>query len=197
MPIEFRRLSGDAIRPFIDDLARLRISVFRDYPYLNDGSPEYEASYLETYVRSAWSLCVLVLDQERVVGAATALPLPEESEVFQRPFLVLGWNPDRVFFFGESVLLPEYRHVELELHLFEERERYARSLERFDWCAFCAVQRPQDHPARPVGYRTPDAFWLQCGFTPRAQLQTEHRWRDVGEQWETSKPMRFWLKELS
>lgn len=197
MPTEIRLLSGEAIRPYIDDLARLRITVFRDYPYLYDGSPEYEANYLETYVRSAWSLCVLVLDGGRVVGASTGLPLQDETEAFQRPFLERGWNPDRLFYFGESVLLREYRNAGLGLRFFEERERYARSLHRFDWCAFCAVQRPQDHPARPADYRTLDAFWLQRGFTPRPELQTQYRWRDVGEQWETAKPMQFWLKELT
>lgn len=197
MPLEFRLLRGDAIRPFIDDLARLRVTVFREFPHLNDGSAEYEVGYLDTHVRSAWSLCVLVLDQGRLVGAATALPLQEESEALQRPFLLLGWNPDRVFYFGESVLLPEYRNGELEQRLFEEREDHARSLQRFDWCAFCAVQRPQDHPARPAGYRTPDAFWLQRGFTPQPGLQAEYRWRDIGEPGETSKSVMFWLKELS
>ncbi|MCP1625477.1 hypothetical protein J2T47_004233 [Pseudomonas nitroreducens] len=197
MPIEFRLLSGDAIRPFIDDLARLRITVFREYPYLYDGSPEYEAGYLDSHVRSAWSLCVLVIDEGRVVGASTGLPLPDESEALQQPFLVQGWNPERIFYFGESLVLPEYRSADLELHFFEERERFARSLDRFDWCAFCALRRQPDHFARPASYRSPDAFWLQRGFTPQPSLQTEYHWRDIGEQRETAKSMMFWLKDLS
>ncbi|MFS2124838.1 GNAT family acetyltransferase [Pseudomonas sp. Pseusp97] len=197
MPQDIRLLSGEAIRPFIDDLARLRISVFREYPYLFDGSPEYEAGYLDAHVRSAWSLCVLVLDQGRVVGAATALPLQDEAEAFQRPFLEQGWNPERIFYFGESVVLPPYRSAELDLRFFEERERFARGLKRFDWCTFCALRRPPEQGARPAGYRSPDAFWLQRGFTPQPSLQTEHHWRDVGEQRDTAKSMMFWLKELS
>lgn len=197
MPTELRLLRGGAIRSFVDDIARLRISVFREFPYLYDGSPEYEAHYLDTYVRSAWSLCVLVLDEGRVVGASTGLPLQDETEEFQRPFLELGWNPERVFYFGESVLLPAYRNAGLGLRFFEEREAYARGLDRFDWCAFCAVQRPLEHPARPVGYRTLDAFWLQRGFRPHPELRTEYRWRDVGDLQESAKPMSFWLKELT
>ena len=197
MPTDIRLLSGSAIRPFIDDLARLRITVFREFPYLYDGSPEYEANYLETYVRSSWSLCVLVLDGNQVVGASTGLPLADETEEFQRPFLEQGWNPGHIFYFGESVLLPAYRNTGLGLRFFEERERYARGLQRFDWCAFCAVQRPQDHPARPAGYRTLDEFWRRRGFSPRPELHTEYHWRDVGEPCESAKPMSFWLKELT
>ena len=197
MPVEFRLLSGDALRPFIDDLARLRITVFREYPYLYDGSPEYEAGYLDGHVRSAWSLCLLVIDEGRVVGASTGLPLLDEAEAFQQPFLAQGWNPERIFYFGESVVLPEYRSAALYLRFFEERERFARGLGRFDWAAFCALRRPPEHSARPVSYRSPDAFWLQRGFTPQPSLQTEYHWRDIGEQRETAKLMMFWLKELT
>lgn len=197
MPIEFRLLRGEAIRPFIDDLARLRITVFREFPYLYDSSPESETHYLDACVRSAWSLCVLVLDEGRVVGAATGLPLQDEAEDVQRLFLERGWNPERIFCFGESVLLPAYRSGEPDLRFFDERERYARGLQRFDWCAFCALQRSLAHPARPAGYRTPDEFWLQRGFTPHPALRTEYHWRDIGEAFESAKPMSFWLKELS
>ena len=55
-------LHGRDIEPHIDEVARLRIAVFRDFPYLYDGTVEYEADYLSTYVRSADSLCVLVRD---------------------------------------------------------------------------------------------------------------------------------------
>jgi len=197
MPVEIRLLSGDALRPFIDDLVRLRITVFREYPYLYDGSPEYEAGYLDGHVRSAWSLCVLVIDEGRVVGASTGLPLLDESEAFQQPFLAQGWNPERIFYFGESMVLPEYRSADLDLRFFEERERFARGLGRFDWAAFCALRRPPEDAARPASYRSPDAFWLQRGFTPQPSLQTEYRWCDIGAQRETAKAMMFWLKELS
>ncbi len=197
MPIEFRLLSGGALRPFIDDLARLRITVFRDYPYLYDGGPEYEAGYLDSHVRSAWSLCVLVIDEGRVVGASTGQPLVDEAEALQQPLLAQGWNPERIFYFGESVVLPEYRSTAFDLRFFEERERFARGLGRFDWAAFCALRRPPEHAARPAGYRSPDAFWLQRGFTPQPSLRIEYHWRDIGGQRETAKSMMFWLKELS
>lgn len=46
MALEFRRIEGEALRRAIPDLAALRIGIFAEYPYLYDGSFEYEARYL-------------------------------------------------------------------------------------------------------------------------------------------------------
>ena len=68
--MEIRLLHGAAIAPYIDDLARLRLTVFREFPYLYDGTPEYEADYLSAYVQSGRSLVVLVASRRRARGAA-------------------------------------------------------------------------------------------------------------------------------
>ena len=34
--------TGRGIEKYLHDLAKLRIEVFREFPYLYDGSPEYE-----------------------------------------------------------------------------------------------------------------------------------------------------------
>lgn len=187
---------GGLAAPYIDDLARLRITVFRAFPYLYEGTVDYERDYLATYARSAESLFVLALDGETVVGASTGIPMSEETEAFKAPFLDGGWNPGRIFYFGESVLLPAYRGQGIGVRFFEEREAHARRLGRFDHCCFCAVERPADHPLRPAGYEPLDAFWNRRGYRHLPELRTEFTWRDVGEDAETAKPMSFWLKEI-
>lgn len=195
--MDIQLLQGPRIAPHIDDLARLRIEVFCEFPYLYDGSFDYEAEYLGTYVRSEDSLCVLVRDQGRVVGASTALPLSDETGEFQQPFLEGGWDPARIFYLAESVVLPAWRGRGLGVRFFAEREAHARRLERFDWCAFCAVQRPADHPRRPADYQPLDAFWARRGYRHHPELHTEYHWRDLDEREESAKPMSFWLKELA
>ena len=44
-----------------------------------------------------------------VVGASTGIPLAQDSAEFQAPFPGRGIDPSRVFYCGESVLLPAYR----------------------------------------------------------------------------------------
>lgn len=195
MHIETR--AGADIAPFIDDLARLRIAVFRAFPYLYEGSLDYEKTYVATYARSPGSVFVLALDEGKVVGAATGLPMADETDEFKRPFLANGYDPARIFYFGESVLMPAYRGQGIGVRFFEEREAHARRLGGLDLCAFCAVERPADHPARPADYQPLNAFWGKRGFIHHPELKTDYVWRDVGEVQETAKPMSFWLKEIA
>ena len=185
---------GQKVMPYIADLARLRTTVFRAFPYLYEGSEDYEVSYLATYAQSPESLFVLALDGETIVGASTGVPMTDASEVFKAPFVDAGIDPATVFYFGESVLLPAYRGRGLGVRFFEEREAYARRLNRFDWCAFCAVERPKDHPLRPADYMPLDEFWGRRGYAHRADLRTMLAWQDIGEEGESEKPMSFWLK---
>ncbi|CAM4095752.1 GNAT family acetyltransferase [Pseudomonas reidholzensis] len=194
--MEIRLLHGAAIAPYIDDLVRLRLTVFREFPYLYDGTPEYQADYLAAYAASPRSLVVLALDNGEVVGASTGLPLADETDAFQQPFLANGRDPARVFYFGESVLLPGYRGQGLGVRFFIERESYAHKLGGFDYCAFCAVERPAGHPRRPADYKPLQGFWRNRGFLHEPSLRTRHAWRDLDQQEQSAKIMSFWLKAL-
>lgn len=194
--ITIRCLSGRAIEPYLSDLARLRIAVFRDFPYLYDGTQEYEEKYLRTYVESPDSVVVLAYDGDQAVGASTGLPMADETEEFQRPFVDAGYDPQRIFYCAESVLLKSHRGKGIYKHFFDGRESHARKLERFDWCTFCCVQRPENHPLRPADYAPLDPIWSKFGYVKHPELVTSYTWKDVGEAEETAKPMVFWLKAL-
>jgi GNAT superfamily N-acetyltransferase len=194
--IELRDFTGPSVRPWLDELARLRIAVFREWPYLYDGDVAYEKPYLAAYAASPRSLFVLALLDGRVVGASTGIPLADEGETFQRPFLDRGIAPASVFYFGESVLLPEHRGRGVGGRFFDHREAYARSLRGVRRCAFCAVERPADHPCRPTGFVPLDTFWRRRGYTKRPDLTTQLAWRELGEAGETLKPMTFWTRPL-
>ncbi len=188
-------LTGQAILPYLDALARLRIEVFREYPYLYDGNMEYERRYLQAFLEAPDSLLVLVQDGKEVVGASTALPLEQETANIRQPLAVAGYDVEKVFYFGESVLRKAYRGQGLGNRFFEERERHARKLGRFDTLAFCAVARPEDHPRRPEGYRPLDAFWQRRGYT-QTNIHCYISWQDLDEEGESAKALRFWIKSL-
>lgn len=194
--LHLQRLSGAAIKAWLPELARLRIQVFREFPYLYDGSAAYEEKYLKIYVDAPDSVMVLVRDGERVVGASSGLPLEAEPPNVIEPFLAHGYDPRRIFYYGESVLLPEYRGRGLGKRFFEEREAHARGLGRFEIACFCAVQRPTDHPRRPASYAPLDALWNRQGFVRHPELQTTFSWQDLDEDQASPKPMVFWLKSL-
>ena len=181
--------TGAGVAPHLPAVAALRIAVFRDWPYLYDGDPAYEASYLATYARSPESLFVLAFDGDRVVGASTGVPLSHEGEAFQRPFA----DPAAVFYFGESVLLREYRGRGIGHRFFDEREGFARSLKRFSVTAFAAVDR--EVPA-PVGYRGNEAFWAKRGYVRRPGMTMRLAWKEVGVSCEVEHALTFWTRVL-
>ncbi|MDD3518770.1 MAG: GNAT family N-acetyltransferase [Chromatiales bacterium] len=194
--LRIEALVGDALTTHLEDLARLRIEVFRDFPYLYDGDPGYEARYLRTYVEAPGSMMVLVFDGETVVGASTCIPLQHETAEIRRPFERQGWDVARVFYLGESVLQRAYRGRGLGVRFFEAREAHARRLGGFEHAAFCGVQRPADHPRRPGDYVPLDTFWSKRGYERRPELTTTLSWKDLDEPGETPKPMQFWTKPL-
>ena len=194
--LHIESLTGRAILPYLDALARLRITVFREFPYLYDGSPAYEAEYLATYGACPESLFVLARRGEAIVGISTGIPLAAETAAMKAPFAAIGLAPERVFYFGESVLLAPFRGRGIGARFFDAREAYARRLGRFSHTAFCAVERPADHVLRPAGYRSLDGFWQRRGYGRRPELRAAMRWQDIDQPAETEKSMVFWLRPL-
>jgi GNAT superfamily N-acetyltransferase len=197
MTLRVERFSGKGLERYVNELARLRIEVFREFPYLYDGGLDYEQNYLRTYIGVPDSVIVIAFDGERVIGASTGLPLEAETDEVKKPFLEHRYDPKKIFYFGESVLDKAYRGKGLGVRFFEEREAHVRGLGRFEWTCFCAVQRPHDHPLRPKDYVPLDAFWNKRGYFKHPELNTKFSWREIGEKAETPKPMTFWLKQLS
>ena len=194
--MKFHSLSGPEGRPYAEQLASLRLKVFWDFPYLYEGTLDYERKYLETYFQAKHSALFLIEDQSEIVGASTGVWAPEEEESFRKPFVDYGINPESVFYFGESILLPAYRGHGLGKRFFQERENYARTIPGIDYLSFCAVERPVNHPLKPADYRPLDSFWKSMGFNKEEGLKTIYSWKDRGEITETSKTMQFWLKKI-
>lgn len=194
--MEILKLNGAEARAVASELAELRLKVFWDFPYLYEGTLDYEKKYLETYFKAKHSFVLVVKDKEKIVGATTGIWAKEEEESFKKPLEDYGLNTDEVFYFGESVLLPQYRGLGLGKIFMEERESYARSLGFIKILAFCSVERPIDHPLRPADYRPLDEFWRSRGFIPASGLTTEYVWKDRHETHETSKKMNYWLKYI-
>lgn len=193
MTLSYSDLIGAEILPHIERLAELRIAVFREWPYLYDGSLDYERKYLGRLAASDHGYVVLARDGETVVGASTAMPLIDADPEFQKPFRDAGLDPEDYFYFGESVLLPEYRGQRAGVRFFEEREAQAHFL-AFPFSCFCAVLRPDDHPARPKDYRPLDRLWARRGFQRRPELVAKFPWRDLGQSQDTEKVMEFWIR---
>ncbi|TMV10031.1 GNAT family N-acetyltransferase [Ruegeria sediminis] len=192
---DVRALTGPALEAALDDVARLRIEVFHAWPYLYDGDLAYEREYLQSYRDSEGAIVVGAFDGDRLVGAATGMPLADHADDFGAAFEGTGLDLNQIFYCAESVLKPGYRGQGIGHRFFDLREDHARGL-GFAKVAFCGVQRPADHPMRPEGYRPLDPFWRARGYTPLSGAVAQFAWKDLGEDGETQKPLQFWIRDL-
>ncbi len=195
MSVATRVLKGSEVEVALDDVARLRIAVFRDWPYLYDGDLDYERRYLQVYRDSPGTVLVGAFDGPRLIGAATGTPMEDHAGDFAAAFAATGLPLEAIFYCAESVLLPEYRGRGIGHRFFDLREDHARTLGR-SHIAFCSVLRPDDHPLKPPGARSNDDFWRKRGYRPMPGVVAEFSWKDIGDDAETRKPLAFWIKTV-
>ncbi len=193
--IDVRVLRGPELAAALDGVAQLRITVFRDWPYLYDGSLDYERQYLDTYRDNPAALLVGAFHQGNLVGASTSTPMEDHAPEFSAPLRAQGTALDKILYGAESVLLPPYRGIGLGHRFIDFREAHARALGRTH-VAFCSVLRGPDHPARPANARTNDAFWQGRRYAPLPGVLAHFSWKDLGDTAETEKPLQFWMRAL-
>jgi GNAT superfamily N-acetyltransferase len=196
MALEVKSLFGEEIVGVLPDLARLRIIVFRDWPYLYDGTIAYEEKYLAKLAAAKGAVCVIARDGLEIVGASTAAPMIEHADEFAEPFEKAGYDISNIFYCGESVLLKSHRGHGLGNAFFDHREAQARRLGGFTHSTFCRVVRPDDHPLKPKDYRPLDDFWRKRGYAPLGGLIATYAWKDIDQPAETDHEMQFWMKPL-
>lgn len=194
--LRIETFSGADLAGMLPALARLRMAVFRDWPYLYDGDLGYEAEYLAEFAQARTAGLVVAFDGDVPVGCSTCLQLTEGDAAVRVPFEARGIDPGRVFYFGESVLLPGYRGRGVGVAFFDAREAHARAVSDCDYAAFCAVMRPDDHPLRPAGAVPLDGFWRRRGFVPYPDLVCRMAWKQVDTAGEVENRLSFWLKAL-
>ncbi|MBR9844384.1 MAG: GNAT family N-acetyltransferase [Rhodobacteraceae bacterium] len=193
--IETRGLRGADLEAALEDVARLRIEVFRAFPYLYDGDLAYERAYLQSYRDSEGAVLVGAFDNGRLIGAATGTPLADHAEDFAAAFEGAGIALEDVFYCAESVLLPGYRGQGIGHAFFDLREAHARRL-GFEKCAFCGVVRPEEHPLRPDDYAPLDPFWKKRGYAPLPGVVARFSWKDTDRDCATEKPLQFWMRDI-
>lgn len=196
MSIQVKTYTGKDVEKLIPILAPMRIAIFQDFPYLYDGTLAYEEEYLKYYAVAKCAALVVALDQGVPVGAATCIALSEAFPEIIAPFESKNLPIHQFCYFGESVLMTEYRGRGIGHLFFEHREAFAKQFDEFTDCVFCAVVRPEDHPLRPDDYKDLSEFWKKRGYSLDEGLTTHMHWKDEDEAEESPKLMQFWRKKI-
>lgn len=194
--LNFKKIIGSEFESYLNSIGRLRICVFREWPYLYQGDLEYETKYLQKYVNSERSFAFLIFNKQELVGATTAIPLIDETCEVQKPFIANEIDVSKVIYFGESILLPEFRGRGFGKRFMQERIDYARALKQFEIAAFCAVVRDPNDKRRPDHFQSLTSFWSSQGFVRQVDCIAKMSWQEIGHNQETEKNLEFWIKQL-
>jgi GNAT superfamily N-acetyltransferase len=193
--ISFEKCSGEAVNAHLGELARLRLEIFREYPYLYDGEPEHELKYLRIYAEAPGGCAIVAVDGDGVVGAVTGVPFCHEIAEFTVPFAASTFPVAETYYVGELLFFPAYRGQGLGSRLFAMIEEHVRSLGNFRFLTCATVERAADHPLHPPGHVPIDLFCLKHGFTKHPELRTSIPWREI-DGVERPHEMVFWVKNL-
>lgn len=194
--IKIRTFTGTGIKTYLPTVARLRLEVFRDYPYLLDGSIQQETQYLKKFAGCKEAVLVVVFDGSEIVGASTGLPLENEIDAIKKPFIEKKLDISSYFFFGESTLLKKYRGRGIGHHFFDEREAHVLKQKRYRHICFCSLVRPKEKYPIPGDYIPLDDFWKKRGYVQNPEITCTLTWKDLHKTRETPKPLTFWIKSL-
>ncbi|MCV2876445.1 GNAT family N-acetyltransferase [Rhodobacteraceae bacterium XHP0102] len=194
MSLSYRIYRGAEIAAIVPDLARLRITVFHDWPYLYEGDLAYETGYLARYAQEG-AIVVAAYNGAQMVGAATGMPLLQHDDDFSGALAACDIAAEDVFYCAESVLMQTHRGQGAGHMFFDAREAEARAQGK-TYSAFCAVVRPVDHPMAPKDYVPLDGFWTKRGYQKLDGVFAEFSWLDIGDAEKTQKRLQFWIKQL-
>ncbi len=188
--------SGQEARDYFEDIARMRITMFREFPYLYNGSFEYEKEYLEAYFKSLNAKILLVFDtNNEIVGFSNSIPLAEELDEIKAPFKEHGLDLNHYLYIGEVMLKEEYRGKGFARQFFTYHENNART-NGYDYTVFMTVDRTEDDLDKPKDYVSPDAIWNHFGYTKDKNLSITMDWPSVDQSRDSKNTLSIWWKRV-
>jgi len=196
MDIKIQLFKGAEVLHYLDTIIQLRVTVFREYPYLYGGDPEAEEGYVKTFARSKRSLFILAKRHEQVIGCLTSIPavdvLTESWATALRKLPV-----DSMIYLGDMLLLKEYRNQKIGSKIYDLFEKTVRKEKTFSKIAFQEIVRPKDDPKRPDTYRSLDPFWKKRGYIKHPEIVQQIPYLEIGDLNPVGHTFVFWIKELT
>src|SRR5215469_10446564 len=117
--IHVRCFTGAGLKPYLHSVAKLRMEVFKEYPYFEEPDLDHEMSLLRKISVHRESIGVLIFDNTTLVGVSLGYPLSMEEPSLLRPFRDRNLDIDAYFYFGDSALLKSYRGRGIGHHFFD------------------------------------------------------------------------------
>jgi GNAT superfamily N-acetyltransferase len=196
--IHMKVLQGEVINSIVKEITDLSLIIYREYPYLYEGTEEEYLPLIQHYVQSENGIACLLFDQEKPIGVAIGMPMSAMRENYKQPILnyFKKIDVDSMFYLGEFLLLEEYRGKGLGKKMYNEFERLVKEKGSFETICFCKISEFDSHPLMPANYRALDDFWNKLGFEKQEDLNFSVFWCNVSEIEDSSHKLIYWMKFL-
>ena len=145
--IVIKNYFGKDVNSLLDQVCRMRIEFFREYPYLYVGNYEYEKEYITGLSKSSRSMIASAYYENELIAISTALPLVSEADILEelpKIFSNAGYDPTRYYYYGEIIILPDYRGIKLSQRLYNEHQTFAQKWGYKNACLAVVVRDKND-----------------------------------------------------
>lgn len=182
--LRIESLSGAESKKYFEDFARLRIEIFREYPYLYEGTVENERNYIENYLSNPQSRIFVLFDGDKICGMLTTVPMSGEYQDIIASFEKTGLKSSESFYLGDMILQKEYRNRKLFPIFFNAALEHAKCKGFKTLSLMCIVCKDADW-GRPAEFRDVVRLCEKIGFTKIDGGVIELKWASLakgGEQ---------------
>ncbi|QLH36622.1 MAG: hypothetical protein HWD61_11200 [Parachlamydiaceae bacterium] len=195
--INIKSFEGKEILPYVKEITELCLIIYKEYPFLYEGTEAEYLPFIEYYAQSDQSIACIVFDHARPVGVAIGMPLHLMREKYQTPFSNLCPNEilSEFFYLGEFLLLHEYRGQNLGKQMYLEFERLIQNKDQKNIC-FCSIDETLTFTPPPLNYHPLEEFWCHLGYQKCKEMTFSIDWRNISESQDSSHPMIYWIKKI-
>jgi len=195
--IHVRSFTGSGLKPYLHSIAKLRMEVFKDYPYFEEPNLEKETHYLKTISSCKETIGVLIFDHTTLVGVSLGCPLSIEEPALLRPFKERRADIDSFFYFGDSCLLKHYRGRGIGHHFFDAREAHVAHFKKFKRICFCVPDCLEPEDIQPKDFVPLVDFWRKRGYIHHPEMKCYLNWKKIDKAHPSEQQMSFWIKEVT
>ncbi|MDD2558757.1 MAG: GNAT family N-acetyltransferase [Desulfuromonas sp.] len=188
-------LNGAKIEEHLEAIAKLRIDIFSEYPYLYKGDASYEKKYVQTYAESKQSVVIVALAGSALAGAMTGIPLLGEMDELKTPFVSGQFPLESIYYVGELLFYPAYRDKGIGSVMLKQLEDYVRKIGGFRYLTCATVIRSDNHPMRPENFKPIDRFLNHVNFAKLEGVTASLAWPGLDGK-TRHHDLRFWMKSL-
>jgi GNAT superfamily N-acetyltransferase len=180
MGIDIQVYSGESLAAEIGILADFRLRYFREFPYLYEGTEEGEREHIAEYTANPTARLLIARDDKKIVGVGIGTLLSTETELLRQvgeSLKNIGVVPERFFYFGEMIFVPEYRHRGIGKQMLERLKATGRELgaDRF---GFFAVHREKNDARCPADHVDSEIIFRKFGFE-KTDMSVTFEWATI------------------